>query len=686
MSVESVKARINPKYKALNNKLKFNNYQTQALHGANVSFQGREMTLVQKTVVGLMDLIAAGGYAAAFLIQDGLGFILPRVGKGLLRGGKKKKDENGNDILDKKGNPKRELNWAYARKEGIREVITGPSAFLIPFLALKYITKKFGAGNNVKLNYIDGFSHKFKSQVKANIEDVKAGHLERKGFYEDVFKDIIEKSINPNVADAEKMAPEEIAEQANLFAEKLNGIEKDLADVNLTKKQRKAKFAETLNSIVDDFMALKKQKMGSAVDEMAIYITSSDGSVKGGSIGETIKAMRDYFDDAVKNTHEELKKNSNASLDEIIKKFTHRRMGSRILTNIGLFLTVAMFYTQIPKLYNMGTNGKNPALMNDEEDSQPALQKGNNIQAQDNDKNKEVSFGGKFNSALEKTGDWVFNNKNLKSWSDIFELSGPVIQGNAMAILLYTFCIPPRLKHAQDKYDFGEVILRDMTAFTIFLFGAKALARLFSDGFTKITGLGLNKKDMKGRSTFKKVIDYLNPSDTRHSVLSSKQLESKYTNLEGYKGKINGFIEFLEKSGGDVRKAFSADKDAMSIIEKMLKEFNGKTYAEATSEEIKQVLKEADKQNTKLIKEFYEIFKKPNGLLNKAKTCNSTFGFLSTLLIVPGVIYTLTDLCKKLTDKRKAKEASQNLTKVEAKSAFLIPSDKPTMAGFLNAK
>ena len=37
-------------------------------------------------IVGTMDFIEAGGYAASFIIQDGLGFIAPRVGKGLLRG------------------------------------------------------------------------------------------------------------------------------------------------------------------------------------------------------------------------------------------------------------------------------------------------------------------------------------------------------------------------------------------------------------------------------------------------------------------------------------------------------------------------------------------------------------------------------------------------------------------------
>ena len=80
-------------------------------------------------IVSLMDFIEAGGYAASFIIQDGIGFIAPRVGKGLLRGGEEKKDENGNVIFDSNGEPKRNLNWAYARKEGIREIVTGPSAF-----------------------------------------------------------------------------------------------------------------------------------------------------------------------------------------------------------------------------------------------------------------------------------------------------------------------------------------------------------------------------------------------------------------------------------------------------------------------------------------------------------------------------------------------------------------------------
>ena len=88
-----------------------------------------------------MDFIEAGGYAASFILQDGIGFITPRVGKGLLRGGKEKRDENGNVITDKDGKPQRELNWKLAQKEFLREMITGPSAFLIPLGMLSVINK-----------------------------------------------------------------------------------------------------------------------------------------------------------------------------------------------------------------------------------------------------------------------------------------------------------------------------------------------------------------------------------------------------------------------------------------------------------------------------------------------------------------------------------------------------------------
>ena len=601
-------------------------------------------------IVGLMDFIAAGGFAASFCLQDGIGFIAPRVYKGLRRGGKKKHDENGNEILNKNGEPKRELNWAYARKEGIREIVTGPSAFVIPWLMLKGINKKFGTGNSVKLNYLDGFKNIFTDYAKENLEAIKAGNGDKQLFYKNVYKNILDQSINQQEG-AVKLTSEELDKLADNFAKKQVAVEK----INETykgfgkKKIRAEKLAQLGSSIEDDYMALRKQHVGGASSDMAIQMLSSDGKVRGGSIGELTKAMKNYFSDAVKNTHDALKKTADADLGEVIKKFTNKKMGSRILTNLGLFAAVALFYTQIPKLYNMGTGGKNPALMNDEE---PALQNGTAEKVQDSIDNKQVSFGSA-SSILSKAGEKVINNPKLKKISDIFELNGPIIQGNAMAVLLYGACIPPRLVHAQDKYDYGEILVRDMTAFTALLFGAKALARLFSDGFTKLTGLALNNKNMDGRSTFKKVIDYLNPADTRHSILSSRELDSKYTHIDKFKNGIEGFMEFIEKSGGNIKKAFANDSKIKEAINNILKD-SGKTFEKATSEEIKEVLHNANVSKSAKLEEVYKLFRKPNKLLNRAKTCNSFFGALSTLVLVPGLIIALTDICKAVTDKKKA--------------------------------
>lgn len=658
--------------------------QTPAMpRSKTVSFQGAN------PIVGLMDFIEAGGYAASFCIQDGLGFIAPRVGQGLFRGGKKKKDENGNDILDENGKPKRELNWAYARKEALREIITGPSAFLIPLGMLAVINRKFGSGNNVKLNYIDSFSTPFTMYAKNNIDAIKSGTTDKREFYEAVFKDAIDKSINNELPASEKMDAGEIEKVAKEFTDKQLQIEAIQADKSLNKKARNAKIAE-LGTVEDAFMKLKKNKVGGTVNEMAVQITSSNGGVKHGSIGELVKAMNDYFGDAVNSTKKAITKDPSAVLDNVVKSFTNRRMGSRILTNLGIFGVVAAFYTQIPKLYNMGTNGKNPALVHEEEEAASQQPAANTTQATAGaETKKDVPFTG-MATILEKTGEKVFNGKHAKSISDIFELNGPIMSGNAMATLLYAFCIPPRLTNAQDKYDYGEIVVRDMTAFTALLFGAKALARLFSDGFTKITGLALNKRNLEGRNVFQKVIDYLNPTDTRHSVLSSKQLNSKYTHLEEYKNGVGGFMEFIEGSGGNVKKAFAQDKDVKAVVENILKDFNGKSFKEASANEIKNALLMADKAKTDLMKDFYKLFEGDNGLLRKAKTCNSAFGFLSTLVLVPGLIIWLTHFCEKMTERRRAADKAMAAEAQQANNKNIvqktnIPSAAPSMAGFLHS-
>ena len=688
---------IIPSISSNNNKvqIKNNSSSNNNLQKRNVSFKGGSPNII----VGMMDAIEAGGYPASFIIQDGLGFITPRVGKGWVRDAHDKKDENGNVVLGKDGKPVRQLNWAFARKEFLREIITGPSAFVIPLAMLHVIKKHFGRGNNVKLNYIDGFQKPFTEFAQNNTDAIKNGTANKAIFYKKIFSNAIETSINSVLPDSAKMTADEISKTANDLTAKQVKIEQINADKTLNKKAKKEALSK-VGSVVDDFMKLKKGKIGGAVDEMAVQFASSNGKVKTGSIGEMVNAMSDFFDDAVKNTHEELKKGlKSENIESFVKKFTNHKMGSRILTNVGIFGAVAAFYTQIPKLYNMGLKG-NPALQGTAADTANPAANGN-APADKKVKGDKPSFGNKnvaftgMGSFLEKAGDKIFNNKNAKTVSDIFELNGPIMSANAMTTLLFGFCIPPRLANAQDKYDYGEIVVRDMTAFTALLFGAKALSRVFSDVFSNITGLALNKKNMTGHNTLHKIIDYLNPNDTHHSVLSRKQLTSKYTHLEDYKGGVNGFMEFIEASGGDVKKAFSCDKKIKASVDEILKSFNGKSFKDATSKEIKEVLKKANAQKTDSIKKFYSLFHENNGLLNKARTCNSSFGFLSTIVLVPGLIIWLTDFCEKMTEKRSKKdlaaaEKTGNTKQINAAETYLAehnqPTKTPSMAGFLGRK
>ncbi len=681
-----------------NNRVANNTKQNQ------VAFKG-----AVNPIVGTMDFIDKGGYAVSFIIQDGLGFITPRVSKGLLRGSKKT-DENGNPVLDENGKQVREYNWANARKEFLREMITGPSAFLIPLGMLGVINKHFGRGNNVKLNYLDGLQKPFTEFAKTNFDQIKAGKEDginsvKSAFYKEGFTDVIKRSINDALPASEKMTEAEINKIADDFASRQIKIEAVKADKTLKKKERAAKIAE-IGTVEDAYMELRKSRIGGAVDELAVKFTTSEGKVNGGAIGEFANAMSDYFGDAVKNTRKALKDNMTAeNVEEIVKNFTKRRMGSRVLTNLGIFAAVAAFYTQIPKLYNLGTNGQNPALKGTaaakaaNAPEEKAVEKTQDKAAGKTDARKDanvkdVPFTG-MASFLQSTGEKVFNGKNAKSVSDMFELNGPVISGKAMPFLLYGFCIPPRLLHASDKYEYGEVVVRDFTAFTALLFGAKALARLFSDGFTKLTGLALNRKDMEGRNVFQKAIDYLNPSDTRHTVLSSKQLDSKYTAIEKYKDGVNGFVEFIENSGGNVKKAFAHDKKIKAAVDEIVTKYAGKSFADATVDDIKQALRSANAENGDMITKFYKLFDANNGLLKHAKTYNSTFGFISTLLLVPGLIIWLTNVCERMTKRRTDKDfalaQAQNSEKTNAAEKDVktqsdltrFKTDNLSMAGFM---
>ena len=103
----------------------------------------------------------------------------------------------------------------------------------------------------------------------------------------------------------------------------------------------------------------------------------------------------------------------------------------------------------------------------------------------------------------------------------------------------------------------------------------------------------------------------------------------------------------------------------------------------------------ANAEDGDMITKFYKLFDANNGLLKHAKTYNSTFGFISTLLLVPGLIIWLTNVCERMTKRRTDKDfalaQAQNSEKTNAAEKDVktqsdltrFKTDNLSMAGFM---
>ncbi len=598
----------------------------------NPSFQG------SNPIVMLMDAIDRGGFAASFIAQDGIGMVAPRIKEGLNRG--REVDENG-----KKKGP---LNWEFARKEGLREILSGPSAFIIPAGILAGIKKYSGTANNVSMDMIKALGKNFEefASKQTNREALSDVATTKRNFYEQIFRNVLDTSTEG------KLAKEKVDELAKTYTEKVIEIENAKpknALKHLIGKQVPNSKQDLTQALTDDFMLLRKQHVSPSANEIvaSIKLEGKDAPISL-SFKKLLENMKDFTDDITKSVNTRLKKDTSTDVVNYIQRFTKKRIGSRFITNMSMFFAVVGFYTIIPKLYNLGLKG-NPALKGTaaaEEQPDKDIKKQENI----TENKTQPSFQGK-EKIFSKTGDIVMNSSWLKKISDKFEFNGPSMSVPAMLTLLFGFCLPPRYIQAQDKYDKEEILVRDISSFTAILFAAKALARGFSDGFAKLSGLALNTKpeDHK-KSIWHRLRDYLTPA-SGVNVLSSEEIISKYTNIDKYPGGINGFFEFLEKNGGNIKKVLMLDKDVRKNAEKIV----GQDLKKADIGDIKAAFQNI--KDTDALENIYKVFRnKNNKFINYAKTMNSTFGAISTLALVPLFMIWLARTCERMTKNRIAKE------------------------------
>lgn len=628
-------------------------------------------------VVTVMDAIDKGGFAASFIAQDGIGMVAPRIYEGLNRN--RQTDENG-----KKTGP---LNWEFARREGIREILSGPSAFLIPLGILTIIKKASGTANNVHVDHINILGKNFSDFAVKNPTQLKNPAEFKKGYYAQVFENIFNNSTDKSF---------NVKEKAQHFADKL--VEAETKRVN---KDRKG-AGKIQSELIEEYMKIRKQFASPSSDELGVILKSEEkNKTVNSNIKRIIQSLSDYSGDALAKTNKYISSQSGHTAEELakdgslakyVKNFNLHRAGTRVLSNFGMWGAVVAFYTLIPKLYNMGLK-HDPGLKGLESEDKADNTVPKTKVKDENKKGKDVAFKGNFASGI---GANAVKDGFLGKLFNKFEFNGASMSVPGMLTLLFGFCLPPRYINAKSDKEKKEIVVRDVSSFTAILFAAKAMARGFSDAFAKISGLALNvKPEDHNKSILHKVKNYFT-AGAGIDVLTSEQITSKYSNIEDYKEGINGFFNFLEENGGDVKKVLNIDKNVKTQAEKIMTDFGGgKSLKDATLEEIHTAFKKA--KGSDALENIYTVFKsKDNRFINRAKTFNSAFGFASTLVLVPMFMMWLARYCESMTKKAIAKEKEQKALATATTEpapaqqnskpvATTVTSAKqPTMAGFLN--
>ena len=702
------------------------------------SFQG-----LGNPVTMIMDGIDRGGFAASFIAQDGIGMVAPRIWEGLNRNRKREKDPITGRETGKKTGP---LNWEFARREGIREILSGPSAFLIPAAMLVGIKRFSGSANNVHVDHISALGKSFANFAENNADLLADTEVipQKSSILRKVLGDSLYNKINPakelSVKAKEKFYTRVFKNVLNSSLDnQLSGEELEKTATEFTKGYMKAENApskgfwkmlfgkaqegskeDLKGALTEKYMNLRKQLMSPSINELdaTIQVEGSNKKVRT-NFSRVLSSLTDYTDDVLVTSQKHIKKNGSEKIGEFLKNFNNRRVGTRVMSIASMFAAVVAFYDIIPKLYNIGLK-HDPGLVGLEDEpttksslqntsidnSRQVVQKTQDEVEQVNatkvadGKNKnlskdDIAFTGAFQTGAKKLGETITNNNLVQKTLKKFEFDGPSMSVPAMLILLFGFCLPPRYKNAKSDKERKEILVRDISSFSAILFGANALSRLTSVGFSKLSGLVLNvKPEDHKKSIFHRVKNYFTPGNGIE-VLKGAQIDSKYSNLEGYKNRIVGFVEFLEDEGGNAKKVFNMDKELRNSVEEVL----GKSLKETSIDELKSKLKSvddellrgADTPEVKALKNVYAKFKSGNKFINIAKTCNSTFGFLSMLVLVPAFMIAVARYCENMTKKRvaeekaaKAAESLKNVPLVTPQFSNVMPTQKPTMTGFLN--
>lgn len=299
---------------------------------SKVSFEG-----VGNPIVTVMESVDRGGYIASFVVQDGCGFVAPRIITGLNRN----REET------------HEYNWKFAATEAIRELLSGPSMVAIPAAILFFVKRKFGTANDVPVKFLNAFGDDFSKFVSnQDITTLKDKNVLKQNYYQEVMKNILSSATNGG------LKGKELDDKAKYFTQKIFDVE------SAPKKPGWKKFVNTrvegssydmLCDLTDEFVALSKKYRGPLEDPQTFkFVTYAKDSKKietGSSFKSFLNHLRNFSGDAIDSVTTKFKGATNKEVVEFVDKFKHSRVASRFMLILGMDLAVAAFLSIVPKLY-----------------------------------------------------------------------------------------------------------------------------------------------------------------------------------------------------------------------------------------------------------------------------------------------------------------------------------------------
>ncbi len=581
-----------------------NGRQSRNINNKSQSFKGIGL-VADKFALEVANAIENGGLFVSFTLQDMLGTNVPRPVMGLLRNKKENKGKT---------------NKSFAAKELVREMLTGPSMFIIPAIMLTITKKLIGKTINVPMKVIKSLGN-----IHANQAINSAGEaINKQEFIQNAFAAIIKN------AKSESAASETTIKKANELTKLL------------TEQVDKKGTKEAIKQISEEFINISKKYADDAAHtDFTTVKLAENTSVP---VKDVINYITSYADDVV----EKVRTSNTPNIEGLIKNIANKKVIGRFAMNTLMFAAVMTFLQVIPKLYNKAEGKENAGLkglMKEETLNDSSL---NDIKPKEN---KSVpSFGSAASFANKLTGSSLFGKIAQGAEFEGCNVSFPLL----LAIMGFGILMP-RTIQAKDKYDREEILRRDVTTCTVMCFAEKELRKGFSKFNENKSGLVLAAKEagFKTKSPLKRLFDYLRPIKGVR-VLSTDQIISKYSGLDNYRDGIKGFCDFISQQGGNLRKVFSLTEESKSLVESALQK-EGSSLSNADNATITAILEKA--KNSDEVKKLVKLFEdKNNPWVTKAKTLNARFTALSVIVLVPAFLGFFLPWFNEKTTKRKFTE------------------------------